>query len=152
MYCHPAYLTSLQYTSYNMPGWKNYKLESRMPGDRLFIYHRIHPLTCKNHHHCLVLDPCIIWEKSQEDVDRRGRLCTFEGRRPLGNLCAFVSISAMNLKLSFKRKIAFPLPPKKGKLGTSLVVQWLVRQFHCWDLASIPDRRKILHATGYGQK
>ena len=33
VYCHPAYLTSLQCTSYKVPGWTNYKLESRLPGD-----------------------------------------------------------------------------------------------------------------------
>ena len=27
--CHPAYLTSMQSTSCEMPGWMNHKLESR---------------------------------------------------------------------------------------------------------------------------
>ena len=31
VYCHPAYLTSMQTTSYEMPGWKKHKLESRLP-------------------------------------------------------------------------------------------------------------------------
>ena len=31
--CHPAYLTSMQSTSYQMPGWINHKLESRFPGE-----------------------------------------------------------------------------------------------------------------------
>ena len=32
-YCPPAYLTSMQSTSYEMPGWMNHKLESRLPGE-----------------------------------------------------------------------------------------------------------------------
>ena len=30
--CHPAYLTSMQSTSCEMPGWMKHKLESRLPG------------------------------------------------------------------------------------------------------------------------
>ena len=33
VYCHPAYLTSMQSTSCEMPGWMKYKLESRLPGE-----------------------------------------------------------------------------------------------------------------------
>ena len=33
VYCHPAYLTSLQSTSCKMLGWKKHKLESRLPGE-----------------------------------------------------------------------------------------------------------------------
>ena len=33
VYCHPAYLTYMQNTSCEMPGWINYKLESRLPGE-----------------------------------------------------------------------------------------------------------------------
>ena len=29
-YCHPAYLTYMQSTSYEMPGWMKHKLESRL--------------------------------------------------------------------------------------------------------------------------
>ena len=32
-YCHPAYLTYMQSTSHEMPGWMNHKLESRLPGE-----------------------------------------------------------------------------------------------------------------------
>ena len=32
VYCHPAYLTFMQNTSYEMPGCMKYKLESRFPG------------------------------------------------------------------------------------------------------------------------
>ena len=32
VYCHPAYLTYIQSTSYKMLGWMKYKLESRLPG------------------------------------------------------------------------------------------------------------------------
>ena len=33
IYCHPAYLTSLQGTSYEMLGLMKHKLESRLPGE-----------------------------------------------------------------------------------------------------------------------
>ena len=33
VYCHPAYLTYMQSTSYEMPGWMEHKLESRLPGE-----------------------------------------------------------------------------------------------------------------------
>ena len=33
VYCHPAYLTSMQSTSWEMLGWKKDKLESRLPGE-----------------------------------------------------------------------------------------------------------------------
>ena len=33
VYCHPAYLTHMQNTSCEMPGWMKYKLQSRLPGE-----------------------------------------------------------------------------------------------------------------------
>ena len=33
VYCHSAYLTSMQNTSREMPGWMKHKLESRLPGE-----------------------------------------------------------------------------------------------------------------------
>ena len=33
VYCHPVYLTSIQSTSCEMPGWMNHKLQSRFPGE-----------------------------------------------------------------------------------------------------------------------
>ena len=33
VYCHPAYLTSMQSTSREMPDWMNNKLESRLLGE-----------------------------------------------------------------------------------------------------------------------
>ena len=33
VYCHPAYLTYMQSTSGEMPGWIKHKLESRFPGE-----------------------------------------------------------------------------------------------------------------------
>ena len=32
-YCHPAYLTYMQSTSCEMPGWMKYKVESRLLGE-----------------------------------------------------------------------------------------------------------------------
>ena len=32
VYCHPAYLTYMQRTLSEMPGWMKHKLESRLPG------------------------------------------------------------------------------------------------------------------------
>ena len=33
VYCHPTYLTYMQSTSWEMPGWMKHKLESRLPGE-----------------------------------------------------------------------------------------------------------------------
>ena len=33
VYCYPAYLTYMQGTLYEMLGWMNHKLESRLPGE-----------------------------------------------------------------------------------------------------------------------
>ena len=33
VYCHPAYLTYMQSTLYEMPGWMKHKLESRLQGE-----------------------------------------------------------------------------------------------------------------------
>ena len=33
VYCHPAYLTSMQSTSCEMPEWIKHKLESRLQGE-----------------------------------------------------------------------------------------------------------------------
>ena len=33
VYCHPAYLTSMQSTSWETLGWMKHKLESRLPGE-----------------------------------------------------------------------------------------------------------------------
>ena len=34
VYCHPAYLTSMQSTSCKMLGWMEHKLESRLPWEK----------------------------------------------------------------------------------------------------------------------
>ena len=33
VYCHSAYLTSMQSTSWEMLGWKKHQLQSRLPGE-----------------------------------------------------------------------------------------------------------------------
>ena len=33
VYCHSIYLTYMQSTSCEIPGWMNHKLESKMPGE-----------------------------------------------------------------------------------------------------------------------
>ena len=33
VYCHPAYLPSVQSASHKMPGWMKHKLETRLPGE-----------------------------------------------------------------------------------------------------------------------
>ena len=38
IYCHPAYLTYMQNTSCEMPGWKKHKMESRFLGEILITY------------------------------------------------------------------------------------------------------------------
>ena len=35
VYCYPAYLTYMQSTSWEMPGWMKHKLESRLLGEIL---------------------------------------------------------------------------------------------------------------------
>ena len=35
IYYHPAYLTYMQSTSWEMPGYLNHKLESRLPGEKI---------------------------------------------------------------------------------------------------------------------
>ena len=37
VYCHPAYLTSMQSISGEMVGWMKHKLESRLPGEMSII-------------------------------------------------------------------------------------------------------------------
>ena len=50
VYCHPAYLTSMQSTSCKMPGWINYKLESRLLGEKSIISDmQMIPLQIKRH-------------------------------------------------------------------------------------------------------
>ena len=44
VYCHPAYLTYMQSTSCDMPGWMNHKLESRLLGEITI------PQICRWHH------------------------------------------------------------------------------------------------------
>ena len=34
VYCHPVYLTYMQSTSCDMPGWMKHKLESRLPEEK----------------------------------------------------------------------------------------------------------------------
>ena len=49
IYCHPAYLTSMQSTSCEMPEWMKHKLESRLPGEVLITSYmqRTPPLSQK---------------------------------------------------------------------------------------------------------
>ena len=37
LYCHPAYLTYMQSTSWETLDWKKHKLESRLPGEMSII-------------------------------------------------------------------------------------------------------------------
>ena len=47
VYCHPAYLTYMQSTSCEMPGWVNHKLELRL----LISYETYQqPQICRLHH------------------------------------------------------------------------------------------------------
>ena len=39
VYCHPAYLTSMQSTSCEMLGWINHKLETRLLGEISTVSH-----------------------------------------------------------------------------------------------------------------
>ena len=35
IYCHPAYSTSMQISSWERPGWRKHKLESRLLGENI---------------------------------------------------------------------------------------------------------------------
>ena len=37
VYFYPAYLNSIQNTSFEIPGWMNHRLESRLPGKKITI-------------------------------------------------------------------------------------------------------------------
>ena len=37
VYCHPEYLTYMQSTSWEIPGWTTHKLESRLPGMQMIL-------------------------------------------------------------------------------------------------------------------
>ena len=37
IYCHPAYLTYMQSTSFEMPDWMKHKLRSRLQGEIVII-------------------------------------------------------------------------------------------------------------------
>ena len=54
VYCHPAYLTSMQSTTRETLGWKNHKLESRLPG--------------KNINNFRYADDTIIMAESEEEL------------------------------------------------------------------------------------
>ena len=55
VYCHPAYLTYMQSTSCEMPGWMKHKLESRLLGEMSIISD-----TQMTPH---------LWQKSEEDLN-----------------------------------------------------------------------------------
>ena len=40
VYCHPAYLTYMQSTSWEMPDWMKHNLEPRLPGEISITYLR----------------------------------------------------------------------------------------------------------------
>ena len=43
VFCHPAYLTSVQSTSREMLGWMKHKLESKLPGEISITSDTHHP-------------------------------------------------------------------------------------------------------------
>ena len=47
VYCHPAYLTYMQSTSFEMPGWMTHKLESRLPGEISIVDKQMTPPLCR---------------------------------------------------------------------------------------------------------
>ena len=48
VYWHPAYLTSMQSTSWEMLGWMKHKLESRLPGEKSITSDmQMTPLLCQ---------------------------------------------------------------------------------------------------------
>jgi len=62
VYCHPAYLTSMQSTSWEMPGWMKHKLESRLSGEMSITSDRqIPPPLCRQ------------WRRTEEPLDESER-------------------------------------------------------------------------------
>ena len=53
VYCHPAYLTYMQSTSCEMPGWMTHKLESKLLGEISVISH-------------MQMTPCL-WQKMKKN-------------------------------------------------------------------------------------
>ena len=45
VYCHPAYLTSMQSTSWEKLGWRKHKLESRLPEELINNFRYAHDTT-----------------------------------------------------------------------------------------------------------
>ena len=54
VYCHPVCLTYMQSTSFEIPGWKKHKLESRLLGEILITSDR------------QMIPP--LWQKSEEEL------------------------------------------------------------------------------------
>ena len=62
VYCHPAYLTYMQSTSWEMPGWMKHKMESRLP-EKISM-----PKTCRWHH-----PDGRNWRRNKEPLDESER-------------------------------------------------------------------------------
>jgi len=67
VHCHPAYLTYMQSTSCEIPGWMNHNLESRLLGESSTISHM--QMTAP------------LWEKGVWDSQSRDRGLEFSRRR-----------------------------------------------------------------------
>ena len=61
VYCHPAYLTYMHSTSWEMPGWMKHKLESRWPGETAAAakLHQLCPTLC----HCTTREDLEFFKK-----------------------------------------------------------------------------------------
>ena len=55
VYCHPAYLTSMQSTSCEMLGWMKHKLESRLLGEILITSDM------------QITPPSLLWQKAKKN-------------------------------------------------------------------------------------
>ena len=62
VYCYPAYLTYMQSTSWEMPGWMKHKLESRLSGEMSITSDmQIPPPLCRQ------------WRRTEEPLDESER-------------------------------------------------------------------------------
>ena len=67
VYCHPAYLTYMQSTSWEMLGWMKHKLESRLPGE-ISITSDMHKIARRNVNNLRYADDTTLMAESEKEL------------------------------------------------------------------------------------
>ena len=108
MYCHPVYLTYVQSTSYEMPGWMSHKLESRLQG--------------RNTNNFRCADDTTLMRESKEELKSLLMRVIEESEKA-------------GLKLNIQKLRLWHLAPflenRRGKSKSSDTVSFLDLQCHC---------------------